>query len=122
MKFCLSTIMVKDMAESLKFYHDIIGLTPNQRFQAGPDMEIAFLGEGETQIELICDRNAQEEINIGEGISLGFEVEDLDKMLDFIKKEKIQIHSGPFQPNPNTRFFYILDPNGLKIQFVEQKK
>lgn len=31
----------------------------------------------------------------------------------------IDIHSGPFQPNPHTKFIYLLDPNGLKVQLVE---
>ncbi|NLK05931.1 MAG: VOC family protein, partial [Spirochaetales bacterium] len=33
----------------------------------------------------------------------------------------LEIYAGPFSPNPYVRFFYILDPNGVKIQFVEQK-
>ena len=38
-----------------------------------------------------------------------------------MKEKGIPIHSGPFQPNPHARFFFVLDPNGLKIQFVENK-
>lgn len=38
------------------------------------------------------------------------------------KYHKTEVHSGPFQPNPSVSFFYILDPNGLKIQFVENIK
>jgi len=120
MKFCWTTLTVKNMEESLEFYQEIIGLSVNQRFQAGPNMEIAFLGQGETKIELICNKEAKE-INMGEHISLGFEVSNLDEMMDRVKERGITIHSGPFQPNPNVRFFFILDPNGLKIQFVESK-
>lgn len=40
-------------------------------------------------------------------------------MLDFLKDKGIEIQAGPFQPNPYIKFIYILDPNGLKIQFVE---
>jgi lactoylglutathione lyase len=46
-------------------------------------------------------------------------VESIDKMINFIKEKGLEIHSGPFQPNPSTKFFYVKDPNGLKIQFVE---
>lgn len=120
MKFCWSTIMVKDMEESLKFYQEIVGLTINRKFQGGPGMEIAFLGDGETKVELIYDRN-KEEISIGEDISLGFEVNSIDEMMAFVKEKGLGIHSGPFQPNPNTKFIYVLDPNGLKIQLVEHK-
>jgi lactoylglutathione lyase len=39
--------------------------------------------------------------------------------MKFIKEKSIEIESGPIQPNPNVKFFYVLDPNGVKIQFVE---
>ena len=120
MKFCWCTIMVKDMEESLKFYQQIVGLSIDRRFQSGPATEIVFLGDGETKVELICN-NEVKDVNIGRDISLGFFVESLDNMMDFVKEKGIEIHSGPFQPNPSTRFFYVLDPNGLRIQFVESK-
>jgi lactoylglutathione lyase len=58
-------------------------------------------------------------VTIGKDISLGFEVKSLDDMMAFVKEKGLVMHSGPFQPNPHVRFFYVLDPNGLKIQFVE---
>ncbi len=118
MKFCWSTLMVKNLEESLKFYQEIVGLNISKRFNAGPGVEIAFLGDGETKIELICNE-ALKEVNYGEHISLGFEVKSVDEMMSFVKEKGIAIHSGPIQPNPHTRFFYVLDPNGLRIQFVE---
>lgn len=118
MKFCWSTLNVKNMEESLKFYEEVVGLTLDQRFQAGPGKEIAFLGDGETKIELI--HNADNgDIDIGKDISWGFKVNSLDEMVHFITEKGIAIEDGPYQPNPNTKFFYVLDPNGLRIQFVE---
>ena len=120
MKFCWTTIMVKDMDESLKFYQDIVGLPIDRRFKAGSEVEIVFLGDGETKVELI-DNKEVKDVTIGQDISLGFETDSLDEMMDLVKEKGLEIHSGPFQPNPYTSFFYVLDPNGLKIQFVEQK-
>lgn len=118
MKFCWSTIKVKNLGESLKFYEEIVGLKIINRYNSSPEKEIVFLGEGETKIELICDKNLTE-INYGEDISLGFEVTSVDEMIKFVKEKEIDIYSGPFQPNPHIKFFYVQDPNGLKIQFVE---
>lgn len=112
--------MVHNMEESLRFYQEVIGLNVVKRFAAGPDRGIAFLGDGETKVELICDATKQK-INVGTDISWGFEVDSLDDMMAFVQEKGIQIHGGPFQPNPHTRFFYIKDPNGMKIQFVETK-
>lgn len=117
-KFLWATITVKDLEESLKFYQEIVGLTLDRRYQARPGVEIAFLGSGETKVELIKD-DSIEDVNIGEHISLGFEVDSVDDMMEFVKEKDIPIHSGPFQPNPSIKFFYIKDPNGLNIQFFE---
>jgi lactoylglutathione lyase len=113
--------MVRDMEESLKFYQEVVGLTLDRKFKAGPEVEISFLGDGETKVELICN-NQIKDVIFGESISLGFEVNSIDEMMTFVKERGITIHSGPFQPNPNTKFFFAIDPNGLKIQFVETKK
>ncbi len=120
MKFAHVTINVKDLEESVKFYQEVVGLPLVNRFPAGPNMEIVFLGEGETLVELIHDA-ANTDITIGKDISIGFAVDSLDDMMDFVKDKGIEIESGPFEPNPNTRFFFVLDPNGLRVQFIEQK-
>ena len=118
MKFCWSTLNVKNMDESLKFYEEVVGLTVDRRFKTEPGVEIVFLGDGETKVELICNENSNN-VNVGPDISWGFEVKSVDEMMNFVKEKGIAIESGPFQPNPYVKFFYIMDPNGLKIQFVE---
>ncbi|WP_326909759.1 VOC family protein [Sedimentibacter sp. MB31-C6] len=119
MKFLWTTILVNNMDDSLKFYEEIVGLKLVDRFQAGPQMEISFLGEGETKIELIYNENFKD-INSGNRVTLGFKVESLDEMLNFIKKKDINIITGPVQPNSKIKYFIIQDPNGVKIQFAEQ--
>jgi len=118
MKYCWSTIMVNNMDESIKFYKEIVGLSVNRRNLAGQGTEIAFLGDGETKVELICN-GSNKKVSFGLDISLGFEVNSIDDMLTFLKDKGIDIFSGPFQPNPHVKFFFVMDPNGLKIQFVE---
>lgn len=118
MKFCWVTINIKDMKKSIHFYQEIIGLNIKRRFKPDSDREIVFLGTGETQIELIYNTKEQN-IVIGEDISLGFEVDSIDQINEVLKRNNIPIHSGPFHPNPSIKFIYVLDPNGIKIQFVE---
>ena len=118
MKFCWSTIRVNNMEESLVFYQEVVGLELTRRFETRPGVEVAFLGVGETKVELVSNE-ANQQVNLGHDISLGFEVESVDEMIEFVNEKGLAVHSGPFQPNPHIKFFYILDPNGLKIQFVE---
>ena len=121
MKFCWSTLMVKDMEKSLAFYTEIVGLRVRNRFQPGPGMEIVFLGDGETAVELICSA-AHRDVAVGPDISWGFEVDSLEQTHSLLREKGIEIESGPTQPNPHTRFFFVRDPNGLRIQFVENLK
>lgn len=117
MKFCWCTITVNNMDESLKFYQEIVGLTINRRFAAGPDTEISFLGNGETKIELIYNINHKMLGNV-DGISLGFEVKSVDRMIE-LAMEKGLGYTCPCKPNPNIKYIYIKDPDGISIQFVE---
>ena len=121
MTFCWSTLTVKSMEESLKFYGDIIGLKVKRIMNHGSDVQIAFLGNGGTDIELVCDAS-NKDIAVGKDISWGFEVDSLDETLEMIQKKGLKVHSGPFEPTPNIRFFFILDPNGLKIQIIEKNE
>lgn len=117
--FLWATLTVKNLNESIKFYTDIVGLEVVERITAGPGLEIAFLGKGETKVELKSSNG--EETHMGKDVSLGFAVDSLDEKIKFIESKGISIHSGPFAPNPHTRFFYIKDPDGIKIQFLESK-
>ncbi len=117
MSFCWCTVHVKDLEASIRFYEDIVGLTVGRRFAGRNGSEIAFLGDGDTQLELIGGAGAF----AGSGISVGFRVDDLDAKMAFVIDKGIAIHSGPIAPNPVTRFFFVQDPDGLLVQFVEQK-
>ena len=94
-----------------------------QRFPAGPGTEIAFMGNGadnETQVELLANSN-NSAVNHGESISIGFAVDSADAMLDTVKSKNIPVHFGPVE-TPGFKFFTIKDPNGLNVQFFQQKQ
>jgi lactoylglutathione lyase len=118
MGFCWVTVNVKDMEESLRFYQDIIGLPLNRRMRPMPKTELAFLGSGGTEVELIQNSD-KADFSYGRDISIGFTVESLDKTMEFLKGKGIKSIAGPYQPNPLLRFIYIDDPNGVKIQLIE---
>jgi lactoylglutathione lyase len=86
----------------------------------GNGTEIVFLGKGETKVELIHHKD-RHETDMGKDISLGFQVPSLDAQMALVKEKGIGITAGPFQPNPFVKFFYVEDPDGLSIQFVEQR-
>ena len=117
MAFLWTTLHVKDLDESIKFYETYVGMKVVSRFESRPGSEIAFLGEGQTKLELI---SSQENFSESDQISIGFSVDSLDKKLKQVKEDGISIYREPVQPNSNIKFFYVKDPNGIIVQFAEQ--
>jgi lactoylglutathione lyase len=122
MKYCWTTIHVRNMEESIAFYQDIVGLTLQRRMEPMPGMEIAFLSfeQGETEVELICSEHNRTPHH-SRDISLGFTVNSLEHTREELAAGTSFAIEGPFSPNPRIAFFYITDPNGVRIQFVENR-
>jgi len=121
MNLCWITLTVNNIEESLKFYCDILNLNVAERFKAGEDTEIVMLGNNdEVKIELICYKGVA--ISERKGLSIGFTVESLEKTIEYLKENNIELESPIISPNPMTRFFFVKDPNGIQIQFVEEKE
>jgi lactoylglutathione lyase len=58
-------------------------------------------------------------VEISENISWGFTVYSVENTIETLKKDNIEICGEIFQPNPKIKYFFAKDPNGFKIQFVE---
>lgn len=116
--FCHATLTVRDLNASVRFYNEVVGLPIDRRGPAGPDGELAFLGDGETKVELVCYKGGPDAI-VGNGACLGFRVESVPETLERLKDGGIPVVSDIIQPNPQVRFFYASDPDGFRVQFVE---
>ena len=119
MRYAHTTIIVSDIEKSIQFYEEVAGLTIRNKFSAG-SKTLAFLSDkdGDTQIELIQDEN--EKIYSGCGISVGFEVENVEEYMEKLNLMGYQT-TDIISPNPKTKFFYVNDPDGLKIQLIEMR-
>lgn len=118
MNYGFVTVKVKSLEESLKFYTEFLGLSVINRFPAGPGVTIAFLSDEKgNKIELI--ENAHEEVNGGSLISIGFVVDNVDRIHDLVMEKGIKVVRGPIQTPTGAKFIYIEDPNGAEIEFIE---
>lgn len=116
MKFKWCAQMVSDLDRCIAFYRDILGLEVTARFSPESGTEIALLDSGAVELELV-KIDGMSPI-AGDAISLGFEVEDINTALETVKEKGVAVHSGPFI-FPNVKYFFILDPNGTKIELKQ---
>lgn len=120
MNCCWCTITTEDLDKSVEFYEEMIGLSIARRFSPAPGTEIVFLKDGNGfEIELL--KNCRPAGPAKEGISLGFEVKSLADMLALVKSKNIAVFGGPTKV-PGCSFFFVKDPNGVSIQFVESDR
>ena len=118
MKFSFVTVQVADMAASLAFYRDLLGMEVSRRFSPGPGMDIVFLSQGGMQLELICREGEKKEA--GDNFSLGFAVADLDA--EIARLTAAGMDCGPaVQPAPGTRMSFCNDPDGNAVELIEEK-
>ena len=122
MKFVHVTLSVKDLEAALKFYQEIVDLEITRRFSSGSNSEIVFLtgGSGGTEVELISRGNGVDNADAaGIGVSLGFESTlPLEEMIALVREKGYVTDGNIISPNPNTSFFFVSDPDGYRIQFM----
>lgn len=108
------TIIVEDLEKSIEFYKTITELSISRRFKEG-STELAFLtnGDGETEIELVCAPQMQK--FEGKGFIICFVTEDLDEKHDLLQEKGLN-PSDIRNPDANSRYFYVYDPDGVSIQ------
>ncbi len=119
MKFHHISLRVKDFEKSFKFYTELVQLKVEKQFSANGG-NIAYLAnaEGETEVEIICMPEGQ--TFEGKGMFLCFATDDLET----VHKRAKDMEYNPSdirQPEPDAKYFYVYDPDGVSVQFREYK-
>lgn len=110
-------LRVKNLEESIHFYQTLTQLSVRTSFDAPPG-KVAYLqnAEGETQIELIDMPEGQD--FEGKGMFLCFATQNLEEAHARAVENDMR-PSDIRQPEPDARYFYVYDPNGVSVQLRE---
>jgi lactoylglutathione lyase len=117
------------MKRSIDFYSKFLGLKLQSRHEIkATNAEIAFLqdpsGKGSI-LELTFYRNQKQFIQpeYEERLfdHLGFEVADINKTLEAMRRENVTVTDEPFKFNEKTTIAFIEDPDGTLIELIERK-
>jgi lactoylglutathione lyase len=125
MRFLHTSITVRNMDESLRFYTDVLGLEFERRRRIPENRaEIAFIHDPKSggRIEL-THWDDKDRFEAGEQLDhLAFEVDELDRFLARARDQGIRIAKEPFQLKGGTsRLAFILDPNDVWIELIEPR-
>jgi len=116
MRIGFVTVHVQDLERAIAFWRDVMGFSLARRFQAGPAMEIAFVADGAGhQLEFIAGSGQK----VGTGVSIGFDVDDIDAALAHLEKHGVRVTFGPQTMPSGVTLLQAVDPNGLGMTFVQ---
>jgi len=127
--FLHTSIRTSNIERSIDFYSRLLGLKLLSRREIkATKAEIAFLQDTEgkgCKLELTYYHNqttfSQPEYKERLFDHLGFEVEDLDKTVNALRKENVVITDEPFAFNEHTIIAFIEDPDGTLIELIQRK-
>ncbi len=124
-KLIHTMIRVIDLDRSVTFYARAFGMHESHRLEF-PDFMLVYLRgeECDAEIELTVNRGRTEPYSHGNGYGhIGFAVDDIDGT-------RAHFHSLALSPTPVkefrhgetllARFFFVVDPDGYKIEVLER--
>jgi lactoylglutathione lyase len=113
---------VGDMAASIRFYTEVLGLQVVSRHTSPRGSELAFLkvpGSAE-EIEL-CSFPAAGPVRVPEDlVHLAFEVADLDETIRRLEALGVPVTDGPTDSRSG-RFCFIDAPEGYEVELIERR-
>ena len=111
---------VLDLARSVQFYHDALGLTPVRTKDASDgSFRLVFLGDGHSpfQLELTWLRDHPQKYDLGEcEFHLALAVENMEKAHALHEKLGCICYE-----NPAMGIYFISDPDGYWIEIIPTK-
>lgn len=126
-RYLHTSIFVNDMAESIAFYTDKLGL----KLLGGPhhypgNADMAFVGEDwNSYIELVYDLEAHDPYATGnryEHLAIEIDDADLAGYVEKIRAKGVKITREPKKAPGGTRAIaFIEDPNGIPVELLEPR-
>ncbi len=121
-KLLHTRMRVSDMAQTIKFYTEILGLEVVERKTSPRGSQLAFLAvpNSEELIEL-CSFPASGQVTVQEDlVHLAFQVDNLDQTIQDLTAKQVKITDGPTTSSSGSRFIFIDAPDGYEIELIER--
>ncbi len=122
MRINLFTIHVSDMLKSIGFYKKVFGMEVVRELRPNENLHLVFMkNEGEITVELVDDGAHGERGSGTSNVAMGVFVEDMEEVVGLLKANKVPIKNGPFETHNGTKLLFVEDPDGVVIEFIQEK-
>lgn len=113
------TIRVSDFEKSKEFYGDYLGMEIENEFSPDEDTTIAFFSsKDKVKIEILHNKNEKIDKSQNCGVSIGMTADNYDDLLNEARKRNILVQE-PAILGGYLLCFFVQDPNGVKIQIIQ---
>src|SRR5262245_49499303 len=113
---------LNDLATTVRFYKDVLGLEELRRHKSPRGSELVFLKapESEEQIEL-CSFPSSGPVQVQPDLThLAFEGDNLDEFGKHLAQLGMQYSDGPTTTSTGTVFAFIDAPEGYEIELIQR--
>lgn len=113
---------VNDLARSVKFYQEVLGLREVRRHKSPRGSELVFLkAPGSEELIELCSFPASGPVEVQPDLThLAFEVESLEAFGAHLARFGIQYSDGPHLRDDGSGFAFIDAPEGYEIELMQR--
>jgi lactoylglutathione lyase len=113
---------VNDLARTVKFYKDVLGLVELSRHKSPRGSELVFMqAAGSPELIELCSFPGSGPVQVQPDLThLAFEVADLDAFARHLATFGLKYSDGPTKRSDGGRIAFIDAPEGYEIELIEQ--
>ena len=113
---------VNDLERTVKFYHDVLGLTEIKRHKSPRGSELVFFQTpGSEELIEITFFPGSGPVQVQPDLThLAFEVDSLEAFSKHLAKHGLKFSDGPTTSSSGTTFAFIDAPEGYEIELIEK--
>ncbi|MDB6168211.1 MAG: Glyoxalase/bleomycin resistance protein/dioxygenase [Verrucomicrobia bacterium] len=123
-KLLHTRMRVNDLARTIKFYQDALGLKLARQHVSPRGAQLAFLQtpNSEEEIEL-CQLPGSPSVQVQPDLMhLAFEVEDLKAFASALEKKGYKLSDGPTVTGSGSVIAFIDAPEGYEVELIQRGK